>query len=196
LEFSDGKSHYSNLGFHFLSLVIEQKAGKPYAKALKERIFAPVGVTRARITSSTTDLADGEVIALDRHLRVGRSTMEKARPIVPHEYGTLNRDIRPGSGGWSMSAPDYVRFLSVLHSGSGTLLDKTTVDSDDRIRKHGGSADGAVAHIEHMAAKNVTFAAFFSINFFGDFEQRIKDIINVLPDSAWPLVDLFPDFLS
>jgi hypothetical protein len=122
--------------------------------------------------------------------------METARPIVPHEYGTVNRDARPGSGGWMMSAADYVRFLSVLHSGSGTLLDPATASGDERILSHGGSLDGAVAHVEHIPAKKVTFAVFFAINFFGEFERRIRDIINALPDSAWSGEDLFPQLLK
>jgi CubicO group peptidase (beta-lactamase class C family) len=192
LKFEPGKDTlYSNVGFLFLCLLIEQNLGKPYEQAMQERIFKKVGVTRARITESSTNLKADEVIALDRQLRVGRSVMEKERPIVPHEYGTLNRDIRPGTGGWVMAPADYVRFLSVLHSGSGTLLKPETVESAERIKSHGGGIDGAVAHVEQMN-NGFTFAVFFAINFFGDFEMRIRDIIKALPASAWPAGDLFP----
>lgn len=37
-----------------------------------------------------------------------------------------------------------------------------------------------------------TFAVFFAINFFGDFENRIRHIIKALPEDAWPGGDLFP----
>lgn len=195
LEFNDGEFHYSNVGFLFLGFLIEQKLGKRYDQALKERIFSKVGVTRARITSSSPELQEGEVIAFDRELRVGKSVMTKEQPIVPFEYGTTNRLSRPGSGGWMMAPADYVRFLSVLHSGDGTLLKPETVATAERIDQHGGGISGGVAHVEHMT-NGFTFAVFFAINFLGDFESRIRDIINVLPSTAWPLDDQFETILK
>lgn len=192
LELEPGKEfHYSNVGFLFLTLLLEQRLGKPYEQALQERIFQKVGVKRAQITSSSPELKQNEVIALDPQLRVGRSVMEKERPIVAHEYGTINRNTRPGTGGWMMAPADYVRFLSVLHSGDGTLLKPETVKNGARIKSHGGGIDGAVAHVEHMDS-GFTFAVFFAINFFGEYETRIRDIINALPAKAWPTGDLFP----
>ena len=46
LEFEPGSSYrYNNSGYFILGAIIEQIAGKPYERVLKERIFDPLGMT-------------------------------------------------------------------------------------------------------------------------------------------------------
>ena len=40
--------HYSNTGYEMLGRLVEQLAGKPLARVLHDRIFAPLGMTRSR----------------------------------------------------------------------------------------------------------------------------------------------------
>lgn len=47
------KYEYSNLGYYVLAEVISRVSGKPWHEFISERIFAPLGMTNTRITSST-----------------------------------------------------------------------------------------------------------------------------------------------
>lgn len=50
LEFQPGeKFDYDNTGYFMLGIVIEKASGKPYGGFLKERIFAPLGMTSTRV---------------------------------------------------------------------------------------------------------------------------------------------------
>jgi len=47
LEFQPGERNiYSNSGFNLLAYIIETQSGKPYMQFMRERIFAPLGMTR------------------------------------------------------------------------------------------------------------------------------------------------------
>lgn len=47
LEFPPGERNiYSNSGFNLLAYIIETQSGKPYMQFMRERIFAPLGMTR------------------------------------------------------------------------------------------------------------------------------------------------------
>lgn len=198
------KESYSNLAFLYLAWLVEQKRGS-YVKAVRQHIFDPIGLPkdRPRITGSLTSTqGDLEVLSLDRELRVGRSVMSEQRPIVPHEYGTLNFNVTPGAGGWAMAPADYVRFLSKLFDQSDTLLPSSFLLSPFRtqrelveIKKHGGGLAGSETFAEHFEHDGGTlaYAVFFNKDVPGDFTARIRDVITALDKSAWPLppFDLF-----
>ncbi|HKR60556.1 MAG TPA: serine hydrolase domain-containing protein, partial [Pyrinomonadaceae bacterium] len=42
---------YSSAGFHLLGMIIQKITGKPYADFFRERIFAPLGMTRTHVIS-------------------------------------------------------------------------------------------------------------------------------------------------
>jgi CubicO group peptidase (beta-lactamase class C family) len=47
LRYAPGeKSQYSNLGYSLLGVVVERASGEPYEQYVRERIFAPAGMTR------------------------------------------------------------------------------------------------------------------------------------------------------
>lgn len=50
---------YSNTGFFLLGLVVERVAGVPLGAFLERRIFAPLGMTRTRLTPSTAEVVPG-----------------------------------------------------------------------------------------------------------------------------------------
>lgn len=50
LNFQPGKNaRYSTTGYLLLGIIIEQITGKPYGEFLRERIFAPLGMSRTRV---------------------------------------------------------------------------------------------------------------------------------------------------
>ena len=55
LEFEPGSSfRYNNSGYFILGAIIEQIAGKPYERVLKERIFDPLGMTASGYDTART----------------------------------------------------------------------------------------------------------------------------------------------
>lgn len=207
------KEKYSNVGFMFLNYIVERHLGD-YVQAVNRNFFNKVGVSRVQVTGSqTTDQGDLEVLYPDRFLRVGRSGLEWPQKIVPSEYGTIKFDNAPGVGGLAMSPADYVRFLSVLHSGNGTLLKSDTIkllasDTRNGIMQHGGLLSGAVSYVMHFERPRTgttcgldpskpdtfTVAVVFNKVINEDYVGRLRGIIDALPNSAWPCppFDLFP----
>lgn len=60
LNFAPGSRFlYSNSGFFLLGLAVERAAGMPLGEFLDKRIFAPLGMTRTRLTPSTTEVVTG-----------------------------------------------------------------------------------------------------------------------------------------
>jgi D-alanyl-D-alanine carboxypeptidase len=52
LRFAPGANYeYSNLGYYVLAEIIHKVSGKPWDEFLKERVFAPLGMTATRATS-------------------------------------------------------------------------------------------------------------------------------------------------
>lgn len=50
---------YSNSGFFLLGLAVERAAGVPLGIFLEKRVFAPLGMTRTRLTPSTAEVVPG-----------------------------------------------------------------------------------------------------------------------------------------
>ena len=52
MKFAPGEGRkYSSTGYHLAGMIIEKVTGKPWAEFLKERIFAPLGMTSTRVNS-------------------------------------------------------------------------------------------------------------------------------------------------
>ncbi len=123
LVFAPGtRSAYSNLGFMFLTSVIERASGLPYETYMRQRIFAPLGIARPRIAGSLlTTRVPGEVRYYDGD-EAGPSIFPNTPTTVPSTYGTFNLSTFASGGGWLASTPDLVRFLSAFDAGSGLSL--------------------------------------------------------------------------
>ncbi|MBR0670894.1 serine hydrolase domain-containing protein [Neoroseomonas soli] len=60
LNFAPGSRFlYSNSGFFLLGLAVERAAGMPLGAFLEQRIFTPLGMTRTRLTPTTSELVPG-----------------------------------------------------------------------------------------------------------------------------------------
>jgi CubicO group peptidase (beta-lactamase class C family) len=60
LNFAPGSRFlYSNSGFFLLGLVVERAAGMPLGAFFERHVFAPLGMTRTRLTPSTTEVVPG-----------------------------------------------------------------------------------------------------------------------------------------
>lgn len=113
---------YNNIGFLFLTEVIERASGTPYETYVRTNLFAPLGLTRPRIAGSLlTDRLPGEVRYWDKD-RTALPIFASLSTPVPTPYGSFHLRIFESGGGWLASPLDLVRFLTALDPSSPTPL--------------------------------------------------------------------------
>ena len=113
----DTASRYTNPGYWLLGKIIERATGRPLATELRNRVFAPAGMTDAVLSTDLDDEAD-----------------------LVRGYDANNRDITLGdyTGAWAAggvvaTAADIARFLDALVHGD--LVSDATFD--DMITSRG-----------------------------------------------------------
>jgi uncharacterized protein (TIGR03437 family) len=129
LAFAPGtREAYSNLGYMFLTNLIERATGQSYEAYMKEKVFHPLNLQRLHIAGSLlSDRRPGEVRYLDSE-NFDASIFPNTPPQVLSTYGTFNIGTFASGGGWLAAMPDLVRFLSAFDAGSGlSLLKPETV---------------------------------------------------------------------
>jgi D-alanyl-D-alanine carboxypeptidase len=99
--------YYSNTGYAMLGKLAEHLGGKPLARLLRERIFAPLGMTRSR----------GAIIGEDRLLYA--QGYEAADPVAAYARGVPLApapwvDVTFGAGSVASTADDMLSFLNAL----------------------------------------------------------------------------------
>ena len=95
-DFLPGEAYgYSNLGYGLLGYLLSKTAEKPYEELLGEKVLAPLGLNRTRIS------ADG---------------LEMARPhgLFKNPVPAWDFDVLAGCGALKSSARDLARFLSLV----------------------------------------------------------------------------------
>jgi D-alanyl-D-alanine carboxypeptidase len=99
--------HYSNTGYEILGKLAEHAGGKPLSQLLRERIFAPLGMSRSR----------GAIIGADRPLYA--QGYEPADQVAAYARGVPLRpapwvDVTAGAGCVASTADDMLAFLRAL----------------------------------------------------------------------------------
>lgn len=116
LGFTPGsRQKYSNVGYMFLSLVIEKVTGMPYEEYMREYIMKPAGCY---------DMHLGHNYYEERFPGESRYYMHRdARPVedfhldgrmVDKCYGGSDFERLMGAGGWITSAPELARFVASI----------------------------------------------------------------------------------
>ncbi len=121
LDFAPGtESRYSNYGFSLLGRILEVlNPGKTYDDILQERVFAPLGITRAGIGAAhVTAAVPGEVLYHPAALGVAQSVNAALEPWVPSQYGGWNQGNLDAHGGHVITAPDYAKILAAFDLGA------------------------------------------------------------------------------
>ena len=102
---------YSNSGYCLLGMIIERLSGMPYAEFIRERIFAPLGMTRSRYLTHEAIIpqrAEGYA--------PGAGGYERAR--------AMSTSLQYAAGALGSTAEDLARWDMALREGR--LLDATT----------------------------------------------------------------------
>ena len=116
LDFAPGERYaYSNFGYCVLGRVIEKVTGHPYEQFMREKILAPIGVTRMRI-GATLDgkQAPGEVRYYTKDNGTAKNVFPGGQEKVPWPYGGFCLESMDAHGGWVASAIDLARFAAAL----------------------------------------------------------------------------------
>lgn len=221
LDFAPGtQSQYSNFGFSVLGQVLERcNPGLSYAQIMQQRVFAPLGITRARIADSDA-LHPGEVRYHPWTPMLSRSVLDDSQPWCSGQYGALNKENMDAHGAWVMAAPDYAKVLAAFDLGaSNPLLGPTATDDmwtlvpgystlmrgwflenvadglggQVEMYHHNGRLYGAVSFIARRA-DGLSFVFLTNgdrNNLSGSTHgEQLSNIANTI--SLWPTWDLFP----
>ncbi len=123
LAFAPGtKFAYSNVGYMFLTEVIEKASGQRYETYMREKILAPLGITRMRIAGTLlTERQPGEVRYWDRGA-VDEPIFPGLPANVEVPYGAFNIRIFESGGGWLATMPDLVRLLAAFDGGGNSPI--------------------------------------------------------------------------
>lgn len=123
-EFVPGSRHaYSNLNYHLAALAIEAATGKPFAEVLRERTFAPLGMSRSGV--------EGHENPAPHRARGYRRT------LTGWENDENNMSYTLGSGDIHATADDLLRWCRALDEP--TYLSNA---SRDAMFDGGDEADG------------------------------------------------------
>lgn len=125
LDFDPGLRYaYSNLGYLILGRIIEAVSGLSYEAFVQKQIFAPLGVSTARLGRALYEhRATREVTYYDSRNGTGRCLYPpKLGETVPIVYGGMNFEAYEAHGGWIASAVDLVKFASAFDDRKSSPL--------------------------------------------------------------------------
>lgn len=110
--------NYISTGYALLGRLIETLTGKPYATAVQDRLFAPLGITGARLARPTLDDQHPDEPLYDpQQFELAPSVVLKKRPWAPTPYGgSWNADHLGAYGGWVMSMPEVACFMATANN--------------------------------------------------------------------------------
>jgi CubicO group peptidase (beta-lactamase class C family) len=116
LDFDPGTRYaYSNFGYCVLGRLIEKVTGQTYEQFVREKILAPIGVTRMRIGASLEGKqASGEVRYYANDTAMAPNVFPAGPPEVPWPYGGFHLEAMDAHGGWIASVIDLARFAAAL----------------------------------------------------------------------------------
>ncbi|MBG0821065.1 beta-lactamase family protein [Planomonospora sp. ID91781] len=141
LDFAPGTGMaYSNYGYMLLGRIIEKVSGTDYESYVKEKVLAPLGITRMRIGRSLrSEAAAGEVAYASQY--TAKTVLDDTGTTVPYPYGGFNVPNHDANGGWLASAVDLVRFAGVFDA-AGPVLGAASIAKVLAKPEIGVSGDG------------------------------------------------------
>lgn len=131
LDFSPGtKYSYSNFEYSILGELIRKVSGMSYAQYVREKILAPMGITKM-LPGKTRELAANEVTyyGYPRENK-GQSIFPNIREMLPLEYGgDFYLEAMTADCGWVCSTVDMARFVACTFGDCGAQTQPLSVKS-------------------------------------------------------------------
>lgn len=121
----DTKHSYSNSGYQILGLILEKVTGKPYGKALKERITSKIGLANTYLATGNIDVSKNEALTY-MNFGDGWKPVSETHPSILFSAGAI------------VSTPnDMAKFIQALFDGK--IVSKASLDQMKTIRDGEGS---------------------------------------------------------
>jgi CubicO group peptidase (beta-lactamase class C family) len=194
-EFAPGSRHaYSNLNYHLAALAIEAATGKPFAEALRERTFVPLGMSGSGI--------ERDANPAPHRARGYRKT------LTGWESAENNMSYTLGSGDIHATADDLLRWSRALddpaylsNASRDAMFDgggeadgwygygfriqpyRRADGSTGRLVRHGGSMDGFLSNLHRYLDDDLTVIVLGNQRPFEvrDITRRLKQFALGMP---------------
>lgn len=116
LHFEPGtRSSYSNMGYMFLTKVIEAVSGKAYEDFVSNTVLKPIGITDMHIGRSyLEDRRINEVKYYEAEESKMIPAFDGSGRIVPKPYGGNPIELLSSAGGWIASSVELAKLMSVI----------------------------------------------------------------------------------
>lgn len=116
----DTKHQYSNSGYLILGLILEKVTGKPYERALEERITSKIGLKDTYLTTGNIDVSKNEALTYI-HFGGDWKPVSETHPTILFSAGAI------------VSTPgDMAKFIQALFEGK--LVSRETLDQMKTMR--------------------------------------------------------------
>ncbi|MEU4290685.1 serine hydrolase domain-containing protein [Kribbella sp. NPDC026596] len=223
LDFAPGtKVAYSNFGYLLAGRVIEKLSGLSYENYVKQKLMAPLKITRMAQGYSIAKHS-GETSYESQY--TAPTVLDMSGKTVAAPYGSFSMRLHDANGGWIASAPDLVRWAkmfdaptSVLNStslshfwskpstgvnpdgwyyGLGWQVRPVTSGGTGRNTWHTGSLPGTFT-IVVRTYNGMSWAALFnrrddaSGKSYSDIDAALWTAANSV--KTWPTTDQFPKY--
>jgi uncharacterized protein (TIGR03437 family) len=123
LDFDPGTQYaYSNFGYDVLGRIIDRVSGMSYEQYVRTNVFAPMGITNARIAQT---LPQGQLPGETKYYcdQKRDSIIPDVSPkFVSEAYGNWYMEGFDADGGWTISAIDYAKFVNAIDGQKGTAF--------------------------------------------------------------------------
>ncbi|MGN9843994.1 serine hydrolase domain-containing protein [Nonomuraea sp. H19] len=142
LDFDPGTKYvYSNYGYMLAGRVIEKVSGMSYESYLRQKLLAPLGITRMRLGRSLRSEAfSTEVTYASKYTH--KSVVDASGAVVPYPYGGFNMPNQDANGGWLASAVDMVKW-GFAFDAAGPVLNSTSISRVFAKPEIGVNANGS-----------------------------------------------------
>lgn len=142
LDFDPGTRYvYSNYGYMLAGRVIEKVSGMSYESYVRQRLLAPVGITRMRLGRSLRSEAfPAEVTYASKY--TSKSVVDDSGAVVPYPYGGFNMPNQDANGGWLASAVDMVKW-GFAFDAAGPVLNATSISRVFAKPETGANGNGS-----------------------------------------------------
>lgn len=116
LHFDPGtRSSYSNMGYMFLSKIIEAVTGMPYENYICENVLKPVGITDMHIGGSyLSERRSNEVKYYEANESQLVPAFDGSGRMVPKPYGGNPIELLGAAGGWIASSVELAKLMVLI----------------------------------------------------------------------------------
>ncbi len=116
LHFDPGtRSSYSNMGYMFLTKVIESVSGQNYEKYVRNEVLKPIGITDMHIGRSyLSDRRFNEVKYYESDDNQLVSSFDGSGRMVPKAYGGNPIELLGPAGGWIASSVELAKLMVMV----------------------------------------------------------------------------------